>query len=293
MNWQENLKVKVSLDEPLARHTTFKIGGPARFFAAPCDCHDLQLLLVLAKKEKIPVLILGAGSNILVGDKGVKALVIKLNSGCFKQISVKENLLEAGCGVGLSALLLLAKKHSLGGLEFLAGIPGTVGGALAMNAGAHGKGILEFVERVRVMDYNGRQKFIPAGKIKFGYRKSCLDKYIILGAVFRLSKSSPCAMQADIKKYLGKRAQTQDVASSSAGCVFKNPPGESAGRLIDLCGLKGVSCGGASVSMKHANFILNKKRAQAGDVLQLISLIKRRVKGKFKLDLQPEIKIWR
>jgi UDP-N-acetylmuramate dehydrogenase len=292
MNWRKNLKGRFKTGEPLKKHTTFKIGGPAEFFAEPKDLADLKLLLNLAKKKKLRPLIIGAGSNILVGDRGVKALVIKLNSPFFKEISFKGNTLKAGSGLALGRLIASARKQRLGGLEFLGGIPGSVGGALAMNAGAWMRSILEFVENVRVMDYNGRKKNIPKQKIKYGYRKSSLAKYIILGATFKLKRVSPAIINAALKQYLKRRRNSQESSCPNAGCIFKNPPGESAGRLIDLCGLKGRSCAGALISPKHANFILNAKNARAADVLQLISLIKRRVKNKFNVELHPEIKIW-
>jgi UDP-N-acetylmuramate dehydrogenase len=292
MNWRKDLKGKVLLGEPLSKHTTFKIGGPAEFFIKPRDVHDLKLLLRGLKKYKMPILLLGAGSNILVGDKGIKAIVLKLDSPYFKKIIFRHNGLEAGCGLRLRQLVGLTKQRGLTGAEFLAGIPGTVGGALAMNAGAWGKNIGELVEKIRVMDYNGNTKILHKRQLKFGYRSSGLGKYIILNTYLKLSKKNKEEISDNIKECLRRRFATQDNSLPNAGCIFKNPPRESAGRLIDLCGLKGKKIGGAVISKKHANFILNQGHASASDVLRLVDLMRKRVNKRFNLTLQPEIKIW-
>lgn len=295
MNWWRNLKGKISFEEPLKKHTTFKIGGPARFFVSPVDTPDLKSLVTLAKTEKIPVFVIGAGSNILAADRGIKGIAVKLNSPFFKKVSGpnKGNYLEAASGLAIADLIQGAKEKSLSGLEFLSGIPGTLGGALAMNAGAWGKDIARLVEKVSVMDYNGKVKVLKKKDIKFGYRKSSLAKYIILGASLKLAKRDKSQISANIKRYLSKRRDAQGVGLPNAGCVFKNPPGIGAGRLIDLAGLKGKSCGRAVVSARHANFILNQGGARASDVLKLMSLVKRRVRQRFNINLEPEIKIWR
>lgn len=292
MNWWKNLKGKIILEEPLKRHTTFKIGGPARFFIEPYNIADLKLLLTSTKKYKIPILVIGQGSNLLISDKGVKGIVLQLNSAFFRRIFIKRNCLEAGSGVSLRQLIKLAEEHSLSGVEFLAGIPGTVGGALAMNAGAWCRNIGDLVQKVAVMDYNGNIKILSKKDIKFEYRKSSLRKFIILSACIKLAKKNKEEIRDSIRKYLEYRRNTQDASLPNAGCVFKNPHRESAGRLIDLCGLKGKRIGGASVSLRHANFILNQKCALARDVIKLIALIKKRVKHKFNINLEPEIKIW-
>ena len=292
MNWWRGSKGKVKLGEPLSRHTTFKIGGPAEFFINPQDVDDLKLLIAGAKKENVPVLLLGAGSNILASDNGVKAAVLQLNSPCFKRITINGDCLEAGCGLGLWQLVEAARMHSLSGVEFMVGIPGTVGGALVMNAGAWGKNIAGVIEKVRVMDYQGKVKILNKSQIEFGYRTSDLGKYIILSAYLKLNKMDKKEISDNIKKYLRHRFDAQDNSLPNAGCIFKNPPGESAGRLIDMCGLKGKKIGGAVISRRHANFILNQGRATSRDVLGLADLIVERVSEKFKLALEPEIKIW-
>ena len=293
MTWWKNLKGKIRLEEPLKGHTTFKIGGPAKFFIEPIDIADLKLLLASAKKYKIPILVIGGGSNVLIGDKGVRGIVLQLNSALFRRISFKRSCLEAGCGVTLRYLIQAAGERAFSGVEFLAGIPGTVGGALAMNAGAWGKDIGDLVQKATVMDYNGNIKIVSKKDIKFEYRKSSLRKFIILSACIKLAKNKKEEIRDKIRKYLYCRRNTQDISLPSAGCIFKNPKRQSAGRLIDLCGLKGKRVGGASVSLRHANFILNRGNACARDVLKLMDLIKKRVKYKFNVNLQPEIKIWK
>ncbi len=292
MIWWKNLKGKVRLNEPLARHTTFKIGGPAEFFLNPKDADDLKELLLAAKKEKFPVLVLGAGSNILAGDEGIRAAVVRLDSPCFKKVMVMGDRIEAGSGLGLRQLVELARQRGLSGTEFLAGIPGTVGGALVMNAGAWGKNIAGIVESVKVMDHQGKINVLSRSRIKFSYRSSDLGGFIILSASLKLNKMDKKEISDNIKECLRHRFDSQDASLPNAGCIFKNPPGESAGRLIDMCGLKGKKIGGAVISRRHANFILNQGHASASDVLRLADLVVKSVKERFELTLEPEIKIW-
>jgi len=294
MNWWRNLKGRIRLAEPLKDHTYFKIGGPAKFFIEPQDPNDLKLLLSLVKRYNFPIFVIGRGSNLLISDKGINGVVLRLNAPWFNKLSYKDNYLEAGSGALLSRVVLFAKGHGLSGAEFLAGIPGTVGGALAMNAGIaqDNRSIAELVESVTVMDYRGNRKILNKKDIRFGYRTSSLSKYIILSALIKLNRKNKEQINDKIKAYLKYRKLTQDLSKPSAGCIFRNPTGNSAGRLIDLCGLKGKRIGGAGVSLKHANFILNLENAAARDVLQLTDLIKKEVRKKFNIDLKPEIKIW-
>ena len=292
MNWWKNLKGKVKRAEALSKHTSFRIGGKADFFIEPEDIEDLKVLLKHAGKNKLRLLFIGSGSNILAKDTDIKKIVVHLNSGNFAKVKFENNYCEAGSGVTLAKLIRQVSSHGLGGLEFLIGIPGTVGGALMMNAGAWGKEIADFLEDISVMDYNGNVELLERNKIKFAYRSSGLDKYIILGARFKLNKATPSQIKKKIDKYLKERRKSQDFAFSNAGCVFKNPRDNTAGKLIDLCGLKGRSAGGAVISEKHANFILNKNNSKARDVLKLMKLAKIKVKRNFNINLEPEIKIW-
>ncbi|MFH0826671.1 MAG: UDP-N-acetylmuramate dehydrogenase [Candidatus Omnitrophota bacterium] len=289
----DGIKGKIRRKEPLSRHTTFRIGGPAQFFIEPRDSGDLKTLIIWVRIHKIPLLVIGAGSNILASDKGMEACVVRLSTPFFKKISFSRDRLDAGSGLSLTKLLGFARSRSLSGLEFLVGIPGTVGGALIMNAGAWGANLGNLVEKVKVMDYNGKIKVLGRDKIRFAYRKSSLASSIILSVRLKLSKKTRKEISGRIKKYRMLRHNTQDQGLASAGCVFRNPVGFTAGRLIESCGLKGKRRGDAVVSKRHANFILNQHSARCQDVLNLMDLIKKKVRKKFHIHLEPEIKIWR
>ena len=293
MNWLKQLKGRVKRGEPLSKHTTFRIGGRADFFIEPKDEADLKGLLCSLKKEKIPVLLIGSGSNLLIGDKRLDSAVIRLSAPFFRKIRLQGNILEAGAGVSMAFLLQYACANDLTGLEFLAGIPGSVGAGLVMNAGIPGHNIGDRVLDVGVMDYRGKTRSLKKKDIGFAYRKSGLGGYIVTDARFKLTAGSRRKIGDQIKSILEKRREGQDYSHHSAGCVFKNPKRLSAGKLIDACGLKGRHIGGAYVSDKHANFIINKGNARASDVLKLMRLIQNKVKTKFKIKLEPEIKIWR
>lgn len=294
MNWLRLLKAKVKFKEPLKKHTSFKVGGACDYFIEPRDVDDLKLLIKSLKKDKIPFRVLGLGSNTLVCDKGVRGAVIHLGSPCFKRISVQNNFVDAGAGSYLNKLIRLAAKQGLAGLEFLSGIPGTVGGALIMNAGRTREfpGFGGLVESVTIVDYRGSIRILKKKDLKFGYRKSNLSKYIILSVRIKLIKKNKTKIQGDISRYIRYRKNSQDLSHPSAGCIFKNPPASSAGRLIDLCGLKERRIGDAVVSGKHANFIVNDGDAKALDILRLMNLIRKEVKKKFNLNLEPEVEIW-
>ncbi|MFH0828348.1 MAG: UDP-N-acetylmuramate dehydrogenase [Candidatus Omnitrophota bacterium] len=277
--------------------TTFKIGGPAKLFFRPNDISRLRQVIKSSHERGEKILILGAGSNILADDRGVDAVVVKLDAKCFQEISNDGGIVEAGAGKPLSQLLAYCSQKGLSGAEFLAGIPGTVGGALAMNAGIsinNGKlAIGDLVERALVLDYNNNLRVLERAKLKFGYRQSNLAKYVILGVSLKLIPRDPESVKKKLARYLSFRKTTQDWAWPNAGCVFKNPENDSAGRLIDSCGLKGRRIGGAQVSCKHANFILNVEHASSQDVLGLMREIKKTVKIKHKIILKPEIKAWK
>lgn len=293
MLWPKSLNNKIRRRPRLAAYTTFKIGGPARFFFEPEDLKELQDALISAKAKCVPVLILGEGSNILVSDAGVRALVVKLSRSYFKALRFHGLYLRAGSGLKLNRLLMAAKKKGLSGLEFLAGIPGTVGGAVMGNAGAWGRSIADLVEEASVLDYNGKAKILNKHQLEFDYRKSNLGRYVILGVKLKLSASKPGEIASRIRHFLKQRALSQENKFPNAGCVFKNPsPRWPAGRLIEACGLKGKSAGRAVISLKHANFILNRDRAKSRDVLTLMRLMRGEVEKRFKVCLEPEIKIW-
>jgi UDP-N-acetylmuramate dehydrogenase len=293
MIWPKNLSNKVKHNVNLAGLTSFKIGGPARYFFAPADVLELSQALSCAQKARLHIFVLGSGSNILISDQGVSGLVISLNRQSFKKISHQGSCIIAGSGLKLSQLVSYAASRALGGAEFLAGIPGSVGGSLIGNAGAWGYSIGSLVEQLGVMDYCGKIRVLSAKQLKFGYRQSNLSKYIIIWVKLKLFSADKQTVARQIKKYLAIRKTTQNSRLPSAGCIFKNPPEDSAGRLIDQCGLKGKVKGQAAVCSKHANFILNTKGARFGDVLALMNLMRKKVKVKFKVNLEPEIKIWK
>lgn len=293
MLWPKNLSKKIKQDVNLGRLTSFKIGGPARYFFEPANLQELSQALIYAKGAGLKVFILGAGSNLLISGNGVAGLVIKLSQPEFKRVYHQGSCIIAGSGLKLSQLVAYAASHSLGGVEFLAGIPGTLGGSLMGNAGAWGSSIGGTVKQLGVLDYKGKFKVLAAKQLNFGYRKSNLGKYIIIWAKLKLSCADKKTIAGRIKQYLLTRKTAQNNRLPSAGCVFKNPPAGSAGLLIDQCGLKSRKIGKAQVCSKHANFILNTGGARFRDVLSLMGLMRKKVKEKFKVDLEPELKIWK
>jgi UDP-N-acetylmuramate dehydrogenase len=296
MNCPKSLRKKCKENEPLARHTTFGSGGPAELFVRVPHCAGLKAALKAARTVKARCRVIGAGSNILALDAGVEGMVLKLDSACFRKISLRGTRATVGAGASLASLVQACSRRGLSGLEFLAGIPGTVGGGLAMNCGVSRAGvrlsIADRVEEIDVMDYNGRRSALPRRGLRFGYRSSGLSRYIILSATFRLQKASRAAVKNTVHASLAARSG-QDYRFPSAGCVFRNPHGKSAGRLIDSCGLKARRAGGARISERHANFIVNTGRASARDVLALMELAKKKVRERFGITLVPEIKIWK
>lgn len=293
MNWPKGLNKKIRNKVSLSAYTSFKIGGPAKYFFEPKSLGQLRLVLAAAKKSGIKVFILGSGSNILVDDPGLNGLVIKLGAEFFKKLYHEGNDIIAGSGLKLSKLILFAKEKALSGLEFFSGIPGTLGGSIIGNAGAQERSIGGLVKEIQVLDYSGNLKLLKGQKLKFGYRKSNLDKYIIISVKLKLRPLDKNIIAARIKEYLLWRNKTQNNNLPNAGCIFKNPPGNFAGRLIDLAGLKGRTKGAAAISNLHANFILNTKNAKSSDVLYLMDLMRKKVKKEFGISLEPEIKIWK
>lgn len=282
----------------LSGRTSFKIGGPAEFFIEPVDEYHLSVLLRQFRSSGIPVRVIGAGSNILAGDGLLKGVVLSLRSAGFSRLVLSGNRVRAGAGVLLSRLICASSAAALSGVEFLTGIPGSVGGAVMMNAGirdgASWRSIADVIEKVRVMDYNGRVAVLSRRSIAFSYRRSGLEKYIILGVQLRLAHcASSSIVKSRILAYGRRRRQSQDYRYPCAGCIFKNPPGDSAGRLIELCGLKGAGVGQAVVSKVHANFIVNTGNARARDVLRLMQKVRREVKKRFNVLLDTEVKVWR
>lgn len=293
-NFFQGLRGKVLRGETLSRHTSLKIGGPADFWIEPEDAEDLSKALSLAKKAGLSVNILGAGSNTLADDRGVAGAVIHLSAPYFKEIALKENnRLWARTGLVNTMLIQYGVDHGLGGFEFLSGIPGNLGGSIAMNAGSHQSSVEDFLESIKVMTFDGETKQLTRKEIPFRYRSSGLKNLVILEAVFNFPLKNKEEVMAKLEEYRGYRSKTQDLWRASAGCMFKNPveAGCSAGKLIDDAGLKGFAVGKARVSEKHANFIVNTGGATAEEVCALIEKVRQTVKEKFKIDLETEVKV--
>ena len=282
----------VRLDEPMKLHTTWRIGGPADLFVEPDGVAGLAKVLAFARRENVPVTIIGNGSNLLVKDGGIRGLVVKIGTG-LDWLNIQGDRIDAGAGTRLARLAGAAKEAGVGGLEFLAGIPGTVGGAVVMNAGAYGKAVSDFCVSVQLMDETGRLTERPGSALGFGYRTSNLQggKLIVVAAAFRGTRRAPQAIQAEMEELLSRRKKTQPIGSPSAGSVFRNPPGVSAGFLIEHAGGKGMRVGDALVSPVHANFIVNLGQAGARDVLRLIEQVKTAVREKYAIELQPEVQM--
>ena len=280
------MKLKLKRKETLKKHTSFKIGGPADYFCVVTTIDELDQALVWAKKKCCKTFILGAGSNLLISDKGFRGLVINV---AFDWIEYKGNLVRVGAGVLLSKLIKQLADQGLAGLEFLAGVPGSVGGAAVMNAGAWDNNIGKFVEGVFVVDKNGQGHILKHKELKFKYRKSVLQSgsLAVVEVILKLRKGKKDRIRAKIKKNLAKRRDKQPLNLPSCGSVFKNPQGKHAGYLIEQAGLRGLRIGDAEVSKKHGNFIVNLGKAKASDVLKLITVIQKRVKPKLK----PEVKL--
>jgi len=285
---EENVKA----DEPMKKHTSFKIGGPADFLVTPCSVQSLCEVIKLCKKENLPIFIMGNGTNLLVSDKGIRGVVVKIYDNLNRYV-VKENFIEAYGGILLSKLSDIALENELTGLEFASGIPGTLGGAVAMNAGAYGGEMKDVVVETEFIDKDGNLKVIRGEEHQFGYRTSFIQKQsaVAVKSVIRLRKGERAAIKALIDDLTVRRQDKQPLEMPSAGSVFKRPEGYFAGKLIEECGLRGYSIGGAQVSEKHCGFIVNKGNATSKDVLDLIRHIQKTVKDKFGVELNTEVKI--
>jgi len=276
---------------PVAPYTTFRVGGKAEALCAVKDLLQLKALLSFLAKESVPFLVVGKGSNLLVRDGGLKGIVLLLE-GDLEGVEEKDGTIHAGGGLGLSELVRFSHKKGLAGLEFLAGIPGTVGGAVAMNAGAWGKSTGDAVTAVEILTGTGERITKSSAELRFGYRKAVLPAgSVVVKARFKGTPDSPKAVGERIRDYLERRKANQPLEYPSAGSVFKNPPDDYAGRLIENAGLKGKKIGGAMISDKHANVIVNVGGASAQDVLALMETARQRVREQTGIDLEPEIKV--
>ena len=285
--------IEVHREAPLAQHTYIRVGGPAQFFAVPADAAQLDELFAWARSEGLGLRVIGGGSNLLVADAGVRALVISLRRVAGGTTFDGERVI-AGAAVMLPALARAAAKQGLSGLEFAIGIPGSVGGALQSNAGiGDGRNIGALVEEVEVLGGRGRS-LLPASELHFAYRRSSLrgSGVMVLGATLRLKPRPTADIEAEMAELLDRRQASQPTATPNAGSIFRNPEGDFAGRLIEEAGCKGLSVGGAQVSELHANFIVHDGTASAADIVALMTEVQRRVLDQAGVRLQPEIEWW-
>ena len=284
-------EAKVLVNEPMASHTTFKIGGPADYFVMPETIEELAEVLKLCKEENMPYFILGNGSNLLVGDKGFRGIVIQLYKN-FDGICLEGTKITAKAGAMLIRVAKEAGKAGLTGLEFASGIPGTIGGAMVMNAGAYGGEMKDVVTAVTVLTKEGEIKTLSGEEMNFRYRGSVVEDegYIVLEAMMELKEGNPEEIQARMEELSLQRRTKQPIEYPSAGSTFKRPEGYFAGKLIQDAGLRGYQVGGAQVSEKHCGFVINAGGATAADVMNLMQDVSDKVNAQFGVTLEPEVK---
>lgn len=283
---------EILTQEPMKLHTTFKVGGPADVFVKPDSVEQIKQIMEAAREEQIPVYIMGNGSNLLVGDKGYRGIIIQIYKN-MNQISCEGNEIKAQAGALLSTIAKVALDQELGGFEFASGIPGTLGGAVTMNAGAYGGEMKQVLKSAVILTRDGEIKTLTVEDLKLGYRKSVIiDKdYIVLEAVLELVPAKKEEIQEKMNEYALARRTKQPLEYPSAGSTFKRPVGYFAGKLIDDAGLRGFSYGGAQVSEKHCGFVINRGDATARDIVTLMKMVNEKVMEKFGVALEPEVKM--
>lgn len=281
---------EVRFDEPVAPYTSLKVGGPAEAMVFPRSSAEVVLLMERIGQHRLPYFVLGGGSNLIVRDGGIPGVVVHLKH--LSRIAFQEpDTLLADAGVSYPKLSTEAMAKGLSGLEFAAGIPGTVGGAIAMNAGIPGEETASVLSSVTLVDEEARVKTLPKEAIQFGYRTAALPKGIVTSASFRLTLAAPAEVEQKLKRLLKRRRETQPLSFPNVGSVFTNPPGDYAGRLVESIGLKGFRIGDAQISERHGNFIINLGNAKAGEVLALIAEMQTRVKERHGIDLELEARV--
>ena len=284
------IRGEVRFKEPLSFHTSLRVGGPADIFVVPQDVEDIRLGLSFAEREQLPIEVIGGGNNLLVSDHGFRGVLLKLD-GCLGRAEFHGEEAVAGAGVSLSALIREAAAINLGGLECLVGIPATIGGAVAMNAGTPDGGMGDFVSAVYFLHPDGTLGEFKPGAGSFSYRVfQAPPGAVLIGARLQLHRRPHVEIQKEIKQRLKRKKATQPLALASAGCVWKNPAGDVAGRLVEKVGLKGKRLNGAEISAKHANFIVNRGGATAADIKALMDTTRERVRNQFGIALEAEIR---
>jgi len=286
---QKFYKGSILVDEPMANHTWMKVGGPADFYFEPADRADLLALISYLQQHQLPIFVIGRGSNVLVSDEGIRGAVVNVEK-ALQSIVLKNGKVVAEAGVRLTQFVDFCIQNELSGVEMLAGIPGTIGGAVAMNAGAHGGEISNFLTEVEVLR-DGKIEKVPRDEAEFSYRHSGFTYDIILASTFLLPKGKKEELVQRRRDYVLKRNRTQPLELPNLGSMFKNPPQAFAAQLIEQAGLKGKRIGGAQVSEKHANFIVNVGNATAADILRLVDLIQRTVYQHSGIELELEVKL--
>lgn len=279
--------------EPLKNHTTFRIGGAARYYAVPENADEIKETIQFAKEKNLPYLTIGRGSNILFPDDGYPGVVIEIGSGMEKIEILEKGRVRAQAGVALSTLASIVARQSLTGFEFAGGIPGTLGGAVTMNAGAYGGEIKDCIETATVMNDSGEIRVLSKEELELGYRSSVIQKkgYLVLEAVFCFDEGDRETILARMRELNAKRREKQPLEFASAGSTFKRPEGYFAGKLIEDSGLKGYRIGDAQVSEKHCGFVINRGNATAAEVLRVIEDVQKKVYETFGVRLEPEVKV--
>ena len=293
MNFLNGFEKIVETKHPLAKETWYGLGGPADFFIRPENAEQLAQIVKRCNENRVPIYVLGYGSNLLVSDEGVRGAVIQLKSDNFSQIKFVKEQVIAGAGVELSRLVLTCAKKGLSGLEPLTGIPGSVGGAVRMNSGGNFGDIGTVVESVTLMDNDGKVSEKKKPELQFDYRQTNITAKFILEAKINMTEGDPEQITKTIKENWVYKKNNQPLNTINSGCIFKNPRGLSAGAMIDRTGLKGLQIGGAIVSEKHANFFIAQKGCTSRDVMRLIELVKEKVQKQFNVELELEIEIWK
>ena len=292
MSFPEDFAEITQPDEPLAPYTWLRVGGPAQFFVEPLSIEELVELVKTCHAQDLKVRVLGDGSNVLVRDEGVSGVVVRLPRELFSAVTVDGTTVRAQAGALLSHVITQAVRAGLAGLELLTGIPGTVGGALHGNAGGKAGDIGQFVQEATVLTATGELFVRKEDELAFAYRTSSLDELVILDATFELAHDDPDEIARRMRKVWITKKASQPLSHQSAGCIFKNPRGQSSGQLIDRAGLKGTRVGGAEISDRHANFVVTHEGAKADDVIRLIELARSRVLERFGVELELEVQIW-
>lgn len=284
-------KEKIYVNEKMEKHTTFRIGGPADYFVMPSDVTDVKAVIELCEQEKVPYYVVGNGSNLLVGDKGFRGVIIQI-AGNMNQMQADGEVITAQAGCSLAQIAGKALDEELAGFEFAAGIPGTLGGAVRMNAGAYGGEIKDVLESAVVLTREGKVMELSVNEMEFGYRTSIIERtgWTILGGKIRLHKGKREEIKAVMDDLREKRVSKQPLEYPSAGSTFKRPKGYFAGKLIQDAGLRGFRVGGACVSEKHSGFVINIDHATADDVVSLMEQVDEKVRAQFGVGLEPEVR---